>query len=572
MCDFRCYLRNLPIGRKMVLTMVGMVLTLLAFLSFYLYQDSTAVLRNQAKLIVTSNSEKNVLNHDYAIRDTEDRMFGIISDDDFTEFIIRYATDQALNDNISFDFQTNVMPKVRQILADSQKIAYIEVHLSDCMFQVSQSSFNTDEEGIGKKLPEYQWESIDQVNALKLPFNTFDSNIRKKGYLKAVLNNDIFFQGINEDESSHSGLIVLGQNGRIVHHSSSDDEIEGHLFETAAEHPFVVEDFVIDREKLINGWQVITYSSLKNFHLDLISFIVRVGIAGIIVLLSGGIFGRVFSRWLVQPIRRLNYHISKTEKDSLPETVPVTSEDEVGQLTASYNRMVADLADLFEKKQVEERAKHEAQLSAYQAQIQPHFLYNTLAIISWSAKKGDLKIVTEITNNLAKYYRLVLAKGKRVASLKDELDLVQYYLEIQKIRFPDQLTASIEIDPEIDAEELFIMHRILQPLVENALEHGVFPKGEGRIQVTVCQDSSRIYLYVADNGVGTDRETVEKIKAAAELSNRQSGFSLLSIIQALHSYYGPALEFHFDSIAGEGTMVSIIIDKWVLIPLKTSDD
>ena len=548
--------------------MTGMFLTLILFLSFYLYKDSDRVLNDQAKMILENTSEKNQINFNYSIQETENTAFDIINSNHFTEFIQRYATNQVVNDNSSFDFQTTILPKIRQLLVDSHKVENVEVYLQDQGFKISQFSFKLIE-GFKeeRELPVYHWESENNQRSLVLPFNAFDINLRKKGFIRLTVNPNFFFQSINENDKQQNGFIILDRNDIAIYDPLENSEFSNIQVDGPnSPNPVVEHNFLFNQVELSNGWKSVTYYSLDSFQIDTSNFFHRVIVVSLIIMMSSLVFGKVFSHWFVRPIRYVNQHIQNNDKNQLPEKIPVISEDEIGKLIRSYNRMVSDLSELFEQNKLEEQAKHDAQLSAYQAQIQPHFLYNTLAIISWTAKKEDFKKVEEITKNLAKYYRLVLAKGKQITSLQEELDLVFYYLEIQKIRFSDQLTAEIEVEAGIDTKNLYIMHRILQPMVENALEHGIFPKGSGKIKVTVFQDEKKLYIYIADNGMGASPDTVDKINKLEKVDTENGGFSLISIILALKSYYRSAISITFDSVEGKGTTVEIAVEKMYLLP------
>ncbi|ENZ6558344.1 sensor histidine kinase [Enterococcus faecium] len=557
-------LNNLSLSKKVIYTTMAMTLMLMFFLSAFLFQDSNRSLNEQAELILDNTAEKNHLNFNYSITEIENRAFEIISSEEFTEYLQRYATDQALNDNPFLDFQMSLMPKLRQILGDSRKIAEIQLVLADTSYSVGFSSFKM---GPGFVSPEnildYGWRVEGSQLLLALPFNSFEMNLQKRGYLRLVINPERFFQSISETDELQNGFIITDQKGQLLYDPLKNFQALEAVQRIEQENKIIsTADFFLKKQMLANGWQATTYYSRASFRLDIREFIQRVLIAAVIIVVVSFTFGRVISQWLVRPILSLNRQMRRSKR-TLPTPIVVTRQDEVGELSKTYNEMAEDLKQLFQEKQLEERAKHDAELSAYQSQIQPHFLYNTLAIISWTAKKGDLLKVEEITKNLAKYYRLVLAKGKRITSLQDELDLVRYYLEIQKIRFSDQLVAEIQVDPGIKTDELYIMHRILQPMVENALEHGIFPKGSGSIQVTVCQTKEKLWIYVADNGAGASAETVERINRL-QGKDEPEGFSLITIIRALKSYYGAGIEVTFDSLQGEGTLVSIVVEKGLL--------
>ncbi|MGG5348179.1 hypothetical protein IGK06_000562 [Enterococcus sp. AZ142] len=141
---------------------------------------------------------------------------------------------------------------------------------------------------------------------------------------------------------------------------------------------------------------------------------------------------------------------------------------------------------------------------------------------------------------------------------------MKHYLSIQRLRFADQLDYEIAVDPEIDVESIQILHRILQPIAENAFQHGIYVKGQGKIKVTVAKKEETLILLVADNGAGASPEIVEKIRSGEQLELKKGGFSLQSIINILKSSYGDQVRVEFFSKQGEGSVFQIELNKSVL--------
>ncbi len=208
-----------------------------------------------------------------------------------------------------------------------------------------------------------------------------------------------------------------------------------------------------------------------------------------------------------------------------------------------------------------------AELRLLQEQINPHFLYNTLDSIVWLAEGGNKQQVVEMTADLSVFFRTVLSGGNDYITVKEEESHIRSYLKIQKIRYENILDYVIRIDPEI--EEQVILKMTLQPIVENALYHGIKNKrGGGRITIRGYGEGERIVFEVEDNGIGMDAEDLEELKKKlrgeeSRLDSRNGGFGLNNVAQRIQMYYGDRFEITITSRKEEGTCVRICLGRSV---------
>ena len=208
-----------------------------------------------------------------------------------------------------------------------------------------------------------------------------------------------------------------------------------------------------------------------------------------------------------------------------------------------------------------------AELRLLQEQINPHFLYNTLDSIVWLAEGGNKQQVVEMTADLSVFFRTVLSGGNDYITVKEEESHIRSYLKIQKIRYENILDYVIRIDPEI--EEQVILKMTLQPIVENALYHGIKNKrGGGRITIRGYGEGERIVFEVEDNGIGMDAEDLEELKKKlrgeeSRLDSRNGGFGLNNVAQRIQMYYGDRSEITITSRKEEGTCVRICLGRSV---------
>lgn len=267
---------------------------------------------------------------------------------------------------------------------------------------------------------------------------------------------------------------------------------------------------------------------------------------------------------LLGRVKKLVKAMKQVRDGHLDISVEVHANDEFGELASSFNMMTSRIHDLVESNYKIQIMEREAELKALESQINPHFLYNTLAAITWTARKNRSDDVVKITNALAKFYRLVLSKGKTVITVKDELDIVMLYLSIQKIRFEDTLKLVYDIDPAILNES--IVKNVLQPLVENALVHGIETKrGSSTLIVKAMIQKERLKFQIIDDGLGIGRDTLAEIKAGTldvdKTGGGGSGYAIKNILKRMKAYYGERYEFDLYSRPGFGTVITLIVDK-----------
>lgn len=228
-----------------------------------------------------------------------------------------------------------------------------------------------------------------------------------------------------------------------------------------------------------------------------------------------------------------------------------TQEDEIGHLVSSYNYMINSVRELMDNQYRLGQEKKGAELKALQSQINPHFLYNTLDMILWMAQKDEKENIQEVVYALSDYYKLILNKGEDFVPLIDELRLCEMYAAIQQKRFKGKIRFEIEVEAE--AEACWVPKITLQPIVENAIIHGVLekPETEGRILIKGSVRSGRLQLSVSDDGPGMREEVSHSV------GYRGSGYGLNNIKKRLEYYFNEADGIHLHSVQGTGTTVSI---------------
>lgn len=285
---------------------------------------------------------------------------------------------------------------------------------------------------------------------------------------------------------------------------------------------------------------------------NLITFLI-IFINGI-MLFIGSI---LISRTITNPIKKLIKSMRGIEKREFKMVHIKTGNDEIGKLKEDYNIMIQEIQKLIQQTVEEQRIKRKAELNVLQAQVKPHFLYNTLDAMGYLALSGKSEELYESLEALGSYYRTSLSKGQEVITIKEEIDIVKSYLILQKLRYGEIFDVTYDIDE--DAYEYKIPKLVLQPLVENSIYHGIKPKGEvGLIRICVKTEDEQIVLSVEDDGVGMSEEGLKSIKLDTIDSN-SSSFGLKGTIKRLQLFYGITDIYNIESKRRYGTKIDIII-------------
>jgi len=228
---------------------------------------------------------------------------------------------------------------------------------------------------------------------------------------------------------------------------------------------------------------------------------------------------------------------------------------ELREVTRQFNAMLDQIDQLMADVRRQEEATRQYELQALSSQINPHFLYNTLDTIIWMAEFQDSQRVVQVTKSLATYFRLALNQGKDLISLSDEINHVRQYLFIQKQRYGDKL--EYEIDEEPDFDNLVLPKLVLQPLVENALYHGIKEKeGQGYIKVSVQRQDTGVVIRIEDDGVG-----FQNPGDSSQSQLKRGGVGLQNVNQRLKLHFGDNYQMKIDSAPEKGTTVEIYINK-----------
>ena len=260
---------------------------------------------------------------------------------------------------------------------------------------------------------------------------------------------------------------------------------------------------------------------------------------------------------MTKPLRKLNEAINDVSEGNFDQQVEVLTHDEVGEVAECFNRMVLAIKELIDKNYVITLQEKESELAALQAQINPHFLYNTLDSLYWQAMEQDNEEIAESILALSQLFRLVLSQGKREVTVGQETELVSRYLQIQQMRFSRRLQYEVTVEDAVKQEK--IPKLILQPFVENAIVHGFENVSTCcKVTVTAAQRKNRMHFEITDTGIGMSQSQIDEIweeEPDAYRKQRIGRYAIKNIRERLDRRYKEDFILEIKSEVGKGTTV-----------------
>jgi two-component system sensor histidine kinase YesM len=232
--------------------------------------------------------------------------------------------------------------------------------------------------------------------------------------------------------------------------------------------------------------------------------------------------------------------------------------DEIGELGRSFNSMLERLKNLMKQNYDKQKKLRTQELKVLQMQINPHFLYNTIDTINWMAQSIDADRISEISIELANYYRQSLSKGAEIIKIKDEISQINSYLIIQKTRYEGHINFKMDIDENI--LELYIPKLTLQPILENAIYHGLREKeGGGIIEIKGFIKENQVIFIIRDSGKGMEEETLNKLIKCMNEGGSSQGYGLSNVNERLKLYFGGEYGLNIESVKDSYTTVTVNI-------------
>ena len=360
---------------------------------------------------------------------------------------------------------------------------------------------------------------------------------------------------------------LMDKSGNIVYHPQQQLLYSGLKTENTAALAAVGDGAYADDTVIYcltsvedSDWRIVGVSYVdelvnRNVHeMIRLSFLIAAVLLAVALLTSW-----LLSHLLGRPLRGLASAMESFETDADHFTYrPVNGTREVNELSASFGHMVLRIQQLMTTVREEEINLRKTELKALQAQINPHFLYNTLDSIAWMCEQGRNADAVKMIHALARLFRISISRGHELIPIAKEIEHAESYLQIQKYRYKNQFTYSFDVDPH--CLDYYCNKITLQPIIENAINHGLdLLVEEGRIEVKVCQDGNDILFFVRDNGVGMSAEQIESIMQHGPKD--RTGIGIKNVSDRLKIYFGKNYGLSITSEPDVGTCVEIRMPK-----------
>lgn len=391
------------------------------------------------------------------------------------------------------------------------------------------------------------------------------------------IDGDSLFQGLDDIKTNAYGILIVDRDGHQILSKNMHMRAElpiasltsAQLQERIGSFSMQGADYMyITADMAEPGWKLVYFTPKNGISVDAKSIvsatalIVLVCLAGLLLIIW------MFSNTFVKRIIKLNKKMMIVENGNLKIDVSSQSRDEIGQLTNRFGNMLVNINTLIEEVYQSKITQKEAELKALQTQINPHFLYNTLSIINWKALEIDAMEISQITNTVSRFYRTVLNKGRDFIPVRNELENAKDYMHIQSIMH------NYRFDFICDVEEALLrydmINLIFQPILENALEHGIdkLRKGSERGCITLrgYRSGEDLEFCIADNGPGMSQEMAEEV-----IQRNSVGYGLKNVHDRIQIRFGQSYGLRIESALGHGTRVFLNFPVYTAEEISRAD-
>ena len=356
---------------------------------------------------------------------------------------------------------------------------------------------------------------------------------------------------------SECGLYITDQDGKLVFEESrfsgKNQNYDLTYSEFLEQRDRGSADYTILCEQSnTTGWTVWLYQPVGLAGEAMRPIGVMAGVTILICIFAAVLAYFITSGMVSGRIERLTCLMQEVQEGSMDMQMESDDRDEIGMLYRGFGSMMKRIRTLINEVYLSKITQKEAELKALQAQINPHFLYNTLSLINWKALAAGEEDISRMTLALSTFYRTALNRGRNVLQVETELSNTRAYLEIQSMLHDGDFDYEIEVQPEIlQCESLNL---ILQPLVENAIHHGIEEKTDGRGKITVrgWKEDNCVWFMVEDNGVGMEQKVADKI-----LTMESKGYGVRNVDERIRLCYGEKYAMKVESVVGKGTKMTI---------------
>jgi Predicted signal transduction protein with a C-terminal ATPase domain len=584
------------IKNKLILSYILVSLIPIIVLGYYLTNRISNDMLDQTKKFYESSARdlnKSIVNRLYSYADIVD---SVVYDKN-----LAYYLNMSVNDDISLynDYINKVEPLINRIqYKENQSI--IKIYTRNELLKFS-GIFIRDTNIYNKLLKTIKgternicWSGISTEKGHRYirfisAINDYFYSNETVGVLEMQIDTNIFNSLLNEDARSKNIVFVYDDKGNLLAANKNTSKVQNdttsyldvlkHLNETVIKYNnedyLFIKNYITDNKLNIEGWNIGYLIPLSDIRKNTFGIWITSILLSFLCLLLSILVTFLLSRNITKRLGVLITKMHKVKKGDFNISTKIEGKDEITELDDHFNVMVNELVKLMNEvyeaklkikntelmKQMAENAEKEAKLLTLQSQINPHYLFNTMETIRMNLLlKGD-KETAEIIKLFGESFRIMISEENELVTIKDELNFVKTYFQIQKYRYGEKLNIKFNIEER--ALESHISKFLLQPLIENAIYHGLELKdGPGLVEVVVAEEDGYIDIKVTDDGVGIAADKLaELIEALDEDNVKNRNYALRNINKRIKLLYGEKAEFFIKSKPDIGTSVDIRLPK-----------
>jgi two-component system sensor histidine kinase YesM len=591
-------LKRISISKKILLLYVVIILIPSCIAMYIYYEKSSSIMENEVTHTILQTIKQAEVNISFRLDNVKDISNIMFMNNTLQAYLMRSPGDDTLDSQIKDTMELKDVIYSMQNKADIHRIKVFidnnKIHSGEQVnfFSINDISNKVWYKNIIEENGRIYWKStyleryinedtsryvISCARLLRNPTN-YDNIM---GILVIDVLEESFYNILSQiDLSSKGDLFIIDENGIVVSHKDKnrigyklliDDEMkivkdydEGVYKSQVGEN----DKFLIYKKIELTNWKIITSIPRE----EVVKNTLRFNNLSTFIMITAIMIAFMFVIFLIFAFaaEEITGHIKKLVNTMEEEGIESFNNDtrnykgDMYRLEKSVNSIIKRLKVLMEESYISKVREREAQLKALQAQINPHFLYNTLDTINWMAIRRKADDISFMLDSLAKYFRLSLNQGKDVVSISDEINLAKAYLDIQKMRFINSFEAVFDIEEEV--KQYSMPKLTLQPIIENALLHGIQNKEsqKGIIIIQANKVGEDIYFRVKDDGIGMSNEKVQQLLACTK-ENIGNSYGLYNVNQRLRLFSGESYGLIINSEEGKGTTIEIKVKQTLVI-------
>lgn len=357
------------------------------------------------------------------------------------------------------------------------------------------------------------------------------------------------------------GRIMVDSNLDLINKKVSNPDLYSHIVGDHVEFEFVTEGvpYYGVKQQLSNGWILVGTVPVHEIsgQLDRLQSWIFFS-SGVFSLIAIAI-GLYIAGEVTKPVKQLTRSMLRVQEGDLKERTVISSSDEIGFLSKQFNEMLYEIENLMQQVESEQSEKYHAELRAVMHRVHPHFLFNTLTTLRWLIDSNQNERASIVLSALNHLLEANMGKSGSIITVKEELDIIEKYLVILELRY--EKTFQLELDIEPETEKVTIPRMLLQPLVENAIFHGIVPKNtDGRISIKIYFYNGDLEFLIKDNGLGIRKDKLKELNDLETACQKGNiGIGLRHIFDALRLYYDQNWDWSISSEPEQGVTVRILL-------------